>query len=64
MHCALRKGVLHGLKSPSACVLNNLFRGENPFTAVEQFPDEYFDVNDPEINWASVAQNVIFFLGD
>ncbi|KAB5593425.1 Myb-like DNA-binding domain containing protein [Ceratobasidium theobromae] len=33
-------------------------RGENPFTAVERLPDEYFDVNDPMINWASVAQNI------
>ncbi|CAE6386173.1 unnamed protein product [Rhizoctonia solani] len=33
-------------------------RGENPFTAVQQFPDSHFDVNDPEINWNSVAQNM------
>ncbi|KAF8761390.1 Myb-like DNA-binding domain [Rhizoctonia solani] len=33
-------------------------RGENPFTTVQQFPDSYFDVNDPEINWNSVAQNM------
>ncbi|CAE6521253.1 unnamed protein product [Rhizoctonia solani] len=33
-------------------------RGENPFTAVQQFPDSHFDVNDPEINWNLVAQNM------
>ncbi|CAE6532810.1 unnamed protein product [Rhizoctonia solani] len=33
-------------------------RGENPFTAVQQFPDSHFDVNDPEINWNSVARNM------
>ncbi|KAG8716105.1 hypothetical protein FRC11_009154 [Ceratobasidium sp. 423] len=33
-------------------------RGENPFTAVQQFPDSHFDTNDPEINWNSVAQNM------
>ncbi|KDN50109.1 hypothetical protein RSAG8_01445, partial [Rhizoctonia solani AG-8 WAC10335] len=33
-------------------------RGENPFTAVQQFPDSHFDANDPEINWNSVARNV------
>ncbi|KAJ1311373.1 hypothetical protein OPQ81_009866 [Rhizoctonia solani] len=32
--------------------------GENPFTAVQRFPDSHFDVNDPEINWNSVAQNM------
>ncbi|CAE6505003.1 unnamed protein product [Rhizoctonia solani] len=33
-------------------------RGENPFTAVQQFPDSHFDANDPEINWNSVARNM------
>lgn len=33
-------------------------RGENPFTAVQRHPDEYFDVDDPDINWDSVAQNM------
>ncbi|ELU41752.1 myb-like DNA-binding domain-containing protein [Rhizoctonia solani AG-1 IA] len=33
-------------------------RGENPFTTVQQFPDSYFDVNDPEINWNSVMDSI------
>ncbi|CAE6442751.1 unnamed protein product [Rhizoctonia solani] len=33
-------------------------RGEDPFTAVQQFTDSHFDVNDPDINWNSVARNM------
>jgi hypothetical protein len=61
---------LYALRARARCVspVTNLkssfdaphnFRGENPFTAVQQFPDSHFDVNDPEINWNSVAQNVM-----